>query len=126
MDAGQIMIMCLLAVALILCAIIMGREIDNIKSIGELPVSDTEREREKHKKEIAKKLAKLHRKPDLILCECWYLWANIDGKVISEICGVPVLYAGLLYGKSYVFVWFDDFDKEANEKCEKILKEQKK
>ena len=126
MDAGQIMIMCLLAVALILCAIIMGREIDNIKSIGELPVSDTEREREKHKKEIAKELAKLHRKPDLILCECLYLWSNIDGKVISEICGVPVLYAGLLYGKSYVFVWFDDFDKEANDKCEKILKEQKK
>ena len=83
------------------------------------------RDREMHKKEIAKELAKLHRKPDLILCECWYLWANIDGKVISEICGVPVLYAGL-YGKTHMFVWFDDFDKDANKQCEKMLKEEQK
>lgn len=118
----QIILICCCAIGLIIVAIMIVREL-----ITEFRQDDDSitRDRERHKKEIAKELAKLRRKPDLILCECWYLWANIDGKVIPEICGIPVLYAGL-YGKTHMFVWFDDFDKDANKQCEKMLKEQEK
>lgn len=124
MDKELIVSICSCVVGLIFLVIIMVRE---WKRDFRQDDDDITKDREKHKKEIATALAKCgyYRKPDVILCECWYLWANIDGKVISEICGIPVLYAGL-YGKPYVFVWFDDFDKEANDKCEKILKEQKR
>ncbi len=118
----QIILICFCVIGLIILAIVIVREW--IKEFRQDDDSIT-RDREMHKKEIAKELAKLHRKPDLILCECWYLWANIDGKVISEICGVPVLYAGL-YGKTHMFVWFDDFDKDANKQCEKMLEEGQK
>ena len=96
-----------------------------IKFIVELPVSDTEREREKHKNKIVKELAKLGKKPDLILCEPYYLWANFDGEIVTDIIGVPIVYASLS-GKPYMFVWFNDDLKELNKQCEKILKEKKK
>lgn len=122
MTAEQIVTICCCVVGLVILAIIIVREwIRDFRQDDDSITSD----REKHKKEIAKELSKLRRKPDLILCECWYLWANIDGKVISEICGVPIIYAGL-YGKTHMFVWFDDFDKDANEQCEKMLKENEK
>lgn len=71
-----------------------------------------------------KELAKFNRKPDLILCKTYYLEATTFS-VIPEIGGVPIVYAGL-WGKPYIFVWFDEYYRELNEKCEKILKEQKK
>ena len=80
--------------------------------------------KEKRKRKIEKELAKFNRKPDLILCKTYYLEATTFS-VIPEIGGVPIVYAGL-WGKPYIFVWFDEFYRELNEKCEKILKEQKK
>lgn len=74
------------------------------------------------KTKIEKKLAKFSNKPNLILCKHWYLWAIRD---ITEIDGVPIVYAGLS-GKPYVFVWLTDSAMKLNEQCEKILKEQKK
>ena len=74
------------------------------------------------KTKIEKKLAKCSIKPSLILCKHWYLWAIQD---LTEIDGVPIVYAGLS-GKPYVFVWLNDSVMELNEQCEKILKEQKK
>lgn len=80
--------------------------------------------KEKRKRKIEKELAKFNRKPDLILCKTYYLEATTFS-VIPEIDGVPIVYAGL-WGKPYIFVWFDEYYRELNEKCEKILKEQKK
>ena len=80
--------------------------------------------KEKRKRKIEKELAKFNRKHDLILCNTYYLEATTFS-VIPEIGGVPIVYAGL-WGKPYIFVWLDGYYRELNEKCEKILKEQKK
>lgn len=81
MDKELIVSICCCVIGLIIFAIIMVREW--IKEFRQDDDNIT-KDREMHKKEIAKELAKLYRKPDLILCECWYLWANIDGKVIQR------------------------------------------
>ena len=83
-----------------------------------------EKHRTKNKNKIVKELRKLDKKPDLILCEPYYLEARFDD-MITNIIGVPIVYAGLS-GKPYVFVWLTDSAMKLNEKCEKILKEQKK
>lgn len=68
---------CCSVIGFIIFAIIMVREwIKEFRQDDDSITSD----REKHKKEIAKELAKLRRKPDLILCECWYLWATLTAK----------------------------------------------
>lgn len=83
-----------------------------------------EKHRTKNKNKIVKELRKLDKKPDLILCEPYHLEARFDD-MITDIIGVPIVYAGLS-GKPYVFVWLTDSVIELNEQCEKILKEQKK
>ena len=83
-----------------------------------------EKHRTKNKNKIVKELMKLDKKPDLILCEPYHLEARFDD-MLTDIIGVPIVYAGLS-GKPYVFVWLTDSVMELNEKCEKILKEQKK
>lgn len=83
-----------------------------------------EKHRTKNKNKIVKELRKLDKKPDLILCEPYHLEARFDD-MLTDIIGVPIVYAGLS-GKPYVFVWLTDSVMELNEKCEKILKEQKK
>ena len=83
-----------------------------------------EKHRTKNKNKIVKELRKLDKKPDLILCEPYYLEARFDD-MITNIIGVPIVYAGLS-GKPYVFVWLTDSAMKLNEKCEKILKEHKK
>lgn len=80
--------------------------------------------KEKRKRKIEKELTKLDKRPDLILCEPYHLNARFDD-MITNIIGVPIVYAGLS-GKPYVFVWLTDSVMELNEQCEKILKEQKK
>ena len=83
-----------------------------------------EKHRTKNKNKIVKELRKLDKKPDLILCEPYCLEARFDD-MITNIIGVPIVYAGLS-GKPYVFVWLTDSAMKLNEQCEKILKEQKK
>ena len=83
-----------------------------------------EKHRTKNKNKIVKELRKLDKKPDLILCEPYHLEARFDD-MLTDIIGVPIVYAGLS-GKPYVFVWLTDSAMKLNEKCEKILKEQKK
>ena len=83
-----------------------------------------EKHRTKNKNKIVKELRKLDKKPDLILCEPYHLEARFDD-MLTDIIGVPIVYAGLS-GRPYVFVWLTDSVMELNEKCEKILKEQKK
>lgn len=83
-----------------------------------------EKHRTKNKNKIVKELRKLDKKPDLILCEPYHLEARFDD-MLTDIIGVPIVYAGLS-GKPYVFVWLTDSVMGLNEKCEKILKEQKK
>ena len=83
-----------------------------------------EKHRTKNKNKIVKELRKLDKKPDLILCEPYHLEARFDD-MLTDIIGVPIVYAGLS-GKPYVFVWLTDSTMKLNEQCEKILKEQKK
>ena len=83
-----------------------------------------EKHRTKNKNKIVKELRKLDKKPDLILCEPYHLEARFDD-MLTDIIGVPIVYAGLS-GKPYVFVWLTDSAMKLNEQCEKILKEQKK
>lgn len=80
--------------------------------------------RTKHKRKIEKELKKFNKKPDLILCEPYHLEARFDD-MLTDIIGVPIVYAGLS-GKPYVFVWLTDSAMKLNEQCEKILKENKK
>ena len=83
-----------------------------------------EKHRTKNKNKIVKELRKLDKKPDLILCEPYHLEARFDD-MLTDIIGVPIVYAGLS-GKPYVCVWLTDSAMKLNEQCEKILKEQKK
>jgi hypothetical protein len=83
-----------------------------------------EKHRTKNKNKIVKELRKLDKKPDLILCEPYHLEARFDD-MLTDIIGVPIVYAGLS-GKPYVFVWLTDSAMKLNEQCEKILKEQKR
>lgn len=92
---------------------------------GNVTIDDLiEKHKAKNKNKIVKKLVKLDRPPDLIMCEPYHLNARFDD-MITNIIGVPIVYAGLS-GKPYVFAWLTDSVIELNEQCEKILKEQKK
>lgn len=92
---------------------------------GKVTLQDlTDKHRTKNKNKIVKELRKLDKKPDLILCEPYHLEARFDD-MLTDIIGVPIVYAGLS-GKPYVFVWLTDSVIELNDKCEKILEEQKK
>lgn len=106
--------------ALIVVAFLIWKEYDNNVTIQDL----IDKHRTKNKNKIVKELIKLDKKPDLILCEPYYLEARFDD-MITNIIGVPIVYAGLS-GKPYVFVWLTDSAMKLNEQCEKILKEQKK
>ena len=121
MTAGQIIVLCVSVFALIVGAILIWKEYDSNVTLDDLITKN----RTKHKNKIAKELAKFKQKPDFILCKQYYLEAHGNGIIIPEIRGVPVIY-GNVWGKPYVFVWLSEFDRETNEQCEKILKEQKK
>ena len=54
----------------------------------------------------------------------YYLEARFDD-MLTDIIGIPIVYAGLAR-KPYVFVWLNDGVMKFNEQCEKILKEQKR
>lgn len=105
---------------IIVLAILSWKGYDSNVTIQDL----TDKHRTKNKNKIVKELAKLDKKPDLILCEPYHLEARFDD-MITNIIGVPIVYAGLS-GKPYVFVWLTDSAMKLNEQCEKILKEQKK
>lgn len=123
MSEEQIVLICGYVALFIAIVIIIVRNIKKWKYRTELGEVKTENHKYYERKtKIEKKLAKFSNKPNLILCKHWYLWAIRD---ITEIDGVPIVYAGLS-GKPYVFVWLTDSAMKLNEKCEKILKEQKK
>ena len=105
---------------IIVLAILSWKGYDSNVTIQDL----TDKHRTKNKNKIVKELAKLDKRPDLILCEPYYLEARFDD-MLTDIIGVPIVYAGLS-GKPYVFVWLTDSAMKLNEQCEKILKEQKK
>lgn len=105
---------------LIVLAVVAWKDYDSNVTIQDL----TDKHRTKHKNKIVKELAKFDKKPDFILCKTYYLEA-FGNNIISEIKGVPVIYANV-WGKPYVFVWLSEYDRETNEQCEKILKDQKK
>ena len=117
---ANIFVLCVSVCALIVVAFLIWKEYDNDVTIDDL----INKHRAKNKRKIVKELAKLDKRPDLILCEPYYLEARFDD-MITNIIGVPIVYAGLS-GKPYVFVWLTDSAMKLNEKCEKILKEQKK
>ena len=105
---------------IIVLAILSWKYYDSNVTIQDL----TDKHRTKNKNKIVKELRKLDKKPDLILCEPYHLEARFDD-MLTDIIGVPIVYAGLS-GKPYVFVWLTDSAMKLNEKCEKILKEKKK
>lgn len=105
---------------IIVLAILSWKSYDSNVTIQDI----VEKHRTKNKNKIVKELMKLGTKPDVILCEPYYLEARFDD-MLTDIIGVPIVYAGLS-GKPYVFVWLTDSVMELNEKCEKILKEAKK
>lgn len=117
---ANIFVLCVSVCALIVVAFLIWKEYDNNVTIDDL----INKHRAKNKRKIVKELAKLDKKPDLILCEPYYLEARFDD-MLTNIIGVPIVYAGLS-GKPYVFVWLTDSAMKLNEQCEKILKEQKK
>lgn len=105
---------------IIVLAILLWKGYDSNVTIQDL----IDKHRTKNKNKIVKELRKLDKKPDLILCEPYHLEARFDD-MLTDIIGVPIVYAGLS-GKPYVFVWLTDSVIKLNDKCEKILKEQKK
>ena len=120
MDRAEIFALCWVIVCVFIILPILYQDKKRFDSLDGL----RDDRRTKRKRKIEKELKKFNRKPDLILCKPYYLEATTFS-VIPEIGGVPIVYAGL-WGKPYIFVWFDEFYRELNEKCEKILKEQKK
>lgn len=117
---ANILVLCVSVCALIVVAFLVWKDYDSNVTIQDI----VEKHRTKNKNKIVKELMKLEKKPDLILCEPYYLEARFYD-MLTDIIGVPIVYAGLS-GKPYVFVWLTDSVMELNEKCEKILKEQKK
>lgn len=117
---ANIFVLCVSVCALIVVAFLIWKEYDNNVTIDDL----INKHRTKNKNKIVKELRKLDKKPDLILCEPYYLEASFDD-MLTDIIGVPIVYAGLS-GKPYVFVWLTDSAMKLNEQCEKMLKEQKK
>lgn len=117
---ANIFVLCVSVCALIVVAFLIWKEYDNNVTIDDL----INKHRAKNKNKIVKELRKLDKKPDLILCEPYHLEARFDD-MITNIIGVPIVYAGLS-GKPYVFVWLTDSAMKLNEQCEKILKEKKK
>lgn len=117
---ANIFVLCVSVCALIVVAFLIWKEYDNNVTIDDL----INKHRAKNKRKIVKELAKLDKRPDLIMCEPYHLNARFDD-MITNIIGVPIVYAGLS-GKPYVFVWLTDSAMKLNEQCEKILKEQKK
>lgn len=123
MSEEQIVLICGYVALFIALVILIVWNIKKWKYRTELGEVKTENYKYYERKtKIEKKLAKFSNKPSLILCKHWYLWSIRD---ITEIDGVPIVYAGLS-GKPYVFVWLTDSAMKLNEQCEKILKEQKK
>ena len=120
MDKETIFALCWLFVCVFIILPILYQDKKRFDSLDGL----RDDRRTKHKRKIVKELAKLDKKPDLILCEPYHLEARFDD-MLTDIIGVTIVYAGLS-GKPYVFVWLTDSAMELNEKCEKILKEQKK
>ena len=117
---ANIFVLCVSVCALIVVAFLIWKEYDNNVTIDDL----INKHRAKNKRKIVKELAKLDKRPDLIMCEPYHLNARFDD-MITNIIGVPIVYAGLS-GKPYVFVWLTDSAMKLNEQCEKILKEHKK
>ena len=120
MTGTQIFLICVCICGFIAVAVLFWKYCDSEITIQDI----VEKTRTKHKNKIVKELRKLGTKPDVILCEPYHLEARFDD-MITNIIGVPIVYAGLS-GKPYVFVWLTDSAMKLNEKCEKILKEQKK
>lgn len=123
MSEEQIVLICGYVALFIAIVVIIVWNIKKWKyrtNLGEKKTESSECYERKTK--IEKKLAKFSNKPSLILCKHWYLWAIRD---LTEIDGIPIVYAGLS-GKPYVFVWLNDGVMKFNEQGEKILKEQKK
>ena len=120
MTGTQIFLICVCICGFIAVAVLFWKYCDSEITIQDI----VEKTRTKHKNKIVKELRKLGTKPDVILCEPYYLEARFDD-MITNIIGVPIVYAGLS-GKPYVFVWLTDSAMKLNEQCEKILTEQKK
>lgn len=120
MTVAYIFALCVSVSVIIGVAILTWKEYKGNVTLDDL----INKHRTKNKRKIVKELAKLDKRPDLILCEPYHLEASFDD-MITNIIGVPIVYAGLS-GKPYVFVWLTDSAMKLNEQCEKILKEQKK